>query len=129
MFEHFFCVFPFSSEKAPQDRAGQGRRMVQDSMGSATQRKAGAGAVAGASVCACKSARLGEFSKLVCFEFASVAGGAAFPSSFFGVALLSPPSFGWCFFAPSFFEAASALPHLGGGAFLLKNKLHEFKVM
>ena len=72
------------------------KRMVQDNMGSATQR------TARASVCACKSARLTEFAKLVCFEFASVAGSAALPSSSFGVLLFRSFLLGGCFSPPSF---------------------------
>ena len=88
-------------------RAGAG-----EGLGTAGQGEAGR-----AGVCACKSVRLWEFAKQVCFEFASVAGGWCC----FLVLLLwcgaAFVSFGWCCFSPSFFgNVLISSPLLAGTA-------------
>ena len=83
---------------APQSRAGQDGSGQAGEANGAGQNGQCFTAQGTAGVCACKSVRLREFAKQMCFEFASVADGAASPSSSFGVVLFSPPSFGCCCF-------------------------------
>ena len=84
-----------------------------------------AGQVQGKCVCVCVQVRSAQgVCKLVCFEFALVAGGAAFPSSSFGVVLLSPPSCRWWCRFPTLLLKCPLLgcwppPSLGGAVSLL----------
>ena len=121
---------------APQGRAGQdGGGQVREPDGAGqhgqcyrAQGKSRQGQGKCVCVCACKSVRLREFAKLVCFEL--VVGGAAFPSSSFGVVLLFPSlggavsllSLGMCCFLTRLWLAL-ILPCLLGGCFLLPSLL------
>ena len=105
---------------APQGRAGQdGGGQPGEADGAVQHSKKQCMAGQGRSRCVCVLVRSGTLAKLVCFEFASVAGGVAFPSLLWVVmcppfllweCAAFPPAVGWhCSFPSSLIAAFSSL--------------------